>query len=297
MILEHDAKQCLTAILWDSVSEPEALCSNPAAWKSAAHMETAKGKFKGQGESGGEEWLGAPNRQVLMQRLKNGWPEGVQKIEQIATRELSAPASVRRRRIRGDHGDELDMQAVWRGDLTRAWSRTRRANRVGPRVINIIIDLGANAGTSSKQLFWRGASALRLAQLLTESGYNVALYGAIGIRRADSSGKLNAAQLVEIKSTDSPLDMDKLAALTAMAGFFRTSMFAGIVYAADQHNNNDVDWGLGSAEPENIAKAVKLLPIPQDVIIQRNVLSEEAANKWIDEALLQIDKPQLKEAA
>lgn len=293
MILEHDPKGKFTAILWDSVAEPEALAANESAWKDSGHAAKSKQLF--QRAEGGQDWLGAPNIPELQRRLQNGWPEGVEKIEQIATRELSAPASVRRRRVRGDAGDEIDMQAVWRGDLNRAWTRTRRANRVGPRVVTIVIDLCANAGVTSDKLFWRGASALRLAQLLTESGYAVALYGGFGGSRSDATGKLTIGQLVEIKSQDSPLDMDKLAALTAMAGFFRTSLFAGIHYACDQYGQ-DTDWGLGKPSPEHLAAAVKLLPVPQNVIIQKAVLNEQAANDWIDEALKQIEEPMLEAA-
>jgi hypothetical protein len=36
--------------------------------------------------------------------------------------------------------------------------------------------------------------------------------------------------------------------------------------------------------------------VPQNVIIQRNVLNEQAANDWIDEALKQIDTPMLEAA-
>lgn len=291
MILEN--KGNFTAILWDSVAEPEALAANASAWKNASHASQAQRVFTR--DVGGEEWLGAPSVAELQRRLKNGWADGVAKIEKIATRELSAPASVRRRKTRSDQGDELDMQAVWRGDLNRAWSRTRRANKVGCRTVSIVIDLCASAGVSSSRLFWRGASALRLAQLLTESGYAVALFGAFGGKRTDSTGKLNLAQLVEIKSEDSPLDMDKLAALTAMAGFFRTSLFAGIHYAADQFGH-EADDGLGVPAPEHIKTAVSMLPIPQNVIIQRNVLDEKAANDWIDEALKQIESPLLEAA-
>ena len=294
MILEHDPKGKFTAILWDSVAEPEALSANDSAWKDQSHANEAKKLFKRVSEEP-QRWLGAASVAELQTRLKNGWKEGVEKIEKIATRELAAPASVRRRRIRSDAGDELDMQAVWRGDLNRAWTRTRRANRVGTRSVTIVIDLCASANVSSDRLFWRGASALRLAQLLTESGYSVALYGGFGGTRCDSSGKLAIGQLVEIKSQDAPLDMDKLAALTAMAGFFRTSLFTGIHYACDQIGN-ETDYGLGTPGPEHLVTAVKMLPIPQNAIIQKNVLSEEAANNWIDEALKQIEEPMLEAA-
>ena len=145
MILEHNPKDKFTAILWESVTEPTALTANLDKWKNQANRAEALTHTQSKA-NGRDDWLGAPNVTELQNRLERGWADGVKRIEQIATRELSAPASVRRRRVRGDAGDELDMQAVWRGDLNRAWSRTRRANRVGSRTVSSVIDLAAHAG-------------------------------------------------------------------------------------------------------------------------------------------------------
>jgi hypothetical protein len=167
------------------------------------------------------------------------------------------------------------------------------------RSVSIIIDLGASAGTSSSELFWRGASALRLADQLVTAGYNVAIYGAATSIGAASSKSLNSVQFVEIKAEDSPFDIDKLAALTAMPGFFRTSLFAGIVYSADRIDD-DVDYAFGSADlkGKHIPAAVKMLPsIPQSAIIQPyDVLTKERAEAWLAEAIQQIEAPMLEAA-
>ena len=294
MIHKHDAKSNVTAILWDSVAEPEQIANTPSEWSSEARRKTAADFLK-RGSGDQQSWLGAPSVEVLKERLQKGWAEGVEKLEQLATKELASPLSVRRRRFKSDQGDELDMQAVWRGDLSRSWTRTRRQNRVGSRSVSIIINIGDNCGVDSTKLFWRGASALKVAEQLSQAGYNVALYGVSACQGIDSSGKQKLAQFVEIKSEDAPMDMDKLAALTAMSGFFRTSLFTGICFAASKAGK-DADDGLGRNWHEGIEQCIKTLPIPQNAIIQEPVLSKDAAEQWIDKVLQQIETPQLEAA-
>lgn len=295
MIYEYDPKSKTSVILWESVAEPH---PDRLTFKRESNRSNAKRNFAYKADDN-QRWYGAASVEELQQRLKTGWAEGVKKLEAIAIKELDAPLSVRRRRIRADQGDEVDMQAVWRGDLSRAWSKTRRANRTGVRSLSIIIDLGASAGTSANQLFWRGASALRLADQLLTAGYNVAIYGAATAIGAAASKSLNAVQFVEIKAEDAPFDMDKLAALTAMPGFFRTSLFTGINYSADRIDD-DTDYGYGSSDQsgKHIPAALKMLPsVPQNAIIQpHNVLNKEAAEAWLAQAIEQIEAPMLEAA-
>lgn len=295
MIYEYDSKSKTSVILWESVAEPH---PDRLTFKRDSNRAKAQRSFSYQADDN-QKWYGAASVEELQQRLTKGWAEGVKKLEAIAIKELDAPLSVRRRRIRADQGDEVDMQAVWRGDLSRAWTKTRRANRTGVRSLSIIIDLGASAVTSSEKLFWRGASALRLADQLLTAGYSVAIYGAATAIGAAETKKLNAIQFVEIKAEDAPFDMDKLAALTAMPGFFRTSLFAGINYSADRIDD-DTDYGYGQADPEgkHIPIALKMLPsIPQNAIIQPpSVLNKEAAEAWLAQAIEQIEAPMLEAA-
>lgn len=288
MIYEH--KNNLTTILWDSVNEPEALLKGE--WKVEANKTEATEKWTRKSE---RSWLGVSSVSELRSVLKNGYPAGVAKLEQITVGELPAPQDIRRRRVRSDQGDELDMQAVYRGDLSRAWSRTKRQSRNSVRSVSIVIDLCGNASVTSDQLFWRGAAGLRLANELTNAGYSVAVYGAAGAVRIDSTGDHRLAQFVEIKAEDSPLDMDRLASLTCLAGFFRTSLFTGIIWAADKVGKR-VDYGLGQSTNEALAEGIKALPIPQDAIIQPQVKNKAQAEAWLKSVLEQIANPELQAA-
>jgi len=171
----YDHKGTLTTILWDSVNEPEALLKGD--WKVDGNKSSAEEHWKRKSE---HSWLGVSSVAELRSVLQKGYPAGVAKLEQITVGDLPEPQDIRRRRVRSDQGDELDMQAVYRGDLSRAWSRTKRQSRTSVRSVSIVIDLCGNANITSDQLFWRGAAGLRLANELTNAGYSVAIDGAAG---------------------------------------------------------------------------------------------------------------------
>jgi hypothetical protein len=287
-------KKRLHVAVWDSLNEPMEIATG-SEWKHEGNQQNARSLTTGD-TGQGHYWYGAPDRATLDKRLAEGWPEGSERLLKLAAPEAHS-TSIRRRRERADQGSEIDMQAVWRGDLSRAWTRQRRRSVNAPRNVAIIIDLCANAGVGADELFWRGASALRVAQSLTDAGYQVAIYGAEGGKNNDQRGTVDAVQFVEIKAQDQPLDIDKLAALTAMPGYFRTRLFAGIVRLCDLAGK-EVSGGYGQAAPELLNDALKLVPqIPATAILQdASVLCERSAAKWIEKAMQQIEGP-VKQAA
>jgi hypothetical protein len=280
----------MTTILWDSVTEPESTLKGD--WKLDNNKTSAEEHWKRKSD---KDWLGVRSVSELRSVLTKGYPEGVAKLEKITVGDLPAPQDIRRRRVRSDQGDELDMQAVYRGDLSRAWSRTKRQSRNSVRSVSIVIDLAGNANVTSDELFWRGAAGLRLASELTEAGYSVAIYGAAGAEEITTQGSNNVCQFVEIKAEDSPLDMDRLASLTCLSGFFRTSLFTGIYFAADKLGLQ-ASYGLGRSNNKLLAEGIKALPIPQEAIIQTAVKSKSSAEAWLKSVLEQIANPELKAA-
>lgn len=273
------------AILWDSVTEPERLASTMKLEENRkAVADYAAGKHSGSDPG---KWLGASSPAELDDRLIKGWPEGVSKLEQLATREIH-PVSLRRRRVRGDQGDEVDMQAVYRGDLSRAWIKTRRQSRPGTnRSITIICNLGDSFSVTADKLFWRGAAVLKLTDALTSSGYSVSLYGAVTSAECSADQKVSAAQFVEIKAADSPLDLSQLAALTAMPGWFRTRGFAGITAACDLVGQRP-EYGLGHPDHAAIPAFAEMLGIT-GAIVQPKVNDKESAEAWIDAVMAQLE--------
>lgn len=292
-VIKRQGSKSRIAILWDSVTEPERIADTLKLDGNRSYAkQTAKGdRFRDQDNS---EWLGCTVDQ-LNERLTRGWPEGVEKLQQIATREIN-PVSIRRRRVRGDQGDELDMQAVYRGDLSRAWTRTRRQSRAGAsRTVTLVCNLSDSAGITAETLYWRGAAVLKLADALTQAGYGVGIYGAVCTKNADEGDTVSACQFVEIKATDSPLDLSQLAAITAMPGWFRTRGFAGIITACDLAGTG-YSSGLGRPEHDSIPMYAAMVGLT-NCFIQPKVNSKDAAEEWIDSVMGQIETPELAEAA
>ena len=273
------------AFLWDSATEPG---KHAATLKreSQRALAYADGSYK---RGNHDLWFGASSLEEMQQRFDKGWPEGAERLQSIAVREIN-PTSVRRRRSRSDQGDEVDMQAIWRGDLSRAWTRTRRQARAGTnRSVTICVQLSDSCAVDATQLFWRGASALKLADALVAAGYNVTIVGAMGTRGGNEGRKkLEVSQFVEIKASDSPLDLSALAALTAMPAWMRTQGFAGIVAGCDQIDA-DHESGLGIPDSRVLKQGADLLGMT-GMIIQPVIRDQAAAEQWIDKVLEQIDE-------
>lgn len=282
-------KGSMKVICWDSVMEFNDKFKE-LEWKNPGNKARATKCIEGKEGGSGQKWYGAPTVTELYKRFREGWAEGSRRLSEIATRDIH-PVSIRRRRERAEFGDEVDMQSVYRGDLPRAWTRCRRRAGSGVRSVTIVVNLGANCTVDADQMFWRGAAALRLADALVGSGYSIAIVGAEACQRYDSDSNNVLAQFVEIKAEDQPLDLDKLAALTAMPGYFRTTLFGGICYAADL-NGREVDWGLGSDTCGELGNALKLTQYPQTAFVQPEINSRDSAEAWIDSVLNSIETPE-----
>jgi hypothetical protein len=290
--IRKDGGKHMVSIMWESVTEPAA-AAHLIKDERRRNRAVAFAEGKREGGDNPNRWYGAPSFAVLQERLTKGWSEGVERLMKIAIRDFDT-VSIRRRRYRTDQGDELDMQAVWRGDMSRAWTRTRRQSRAGGvRTVTIVCNLGGSASTDSSELFWRGASALRLADALTTAGYNVAIIGAEVGSDTGASKNAQLAQFIEIKAADQPLDLSALASITCMAGFFRTALFAGICIGCDMIDD-DASSGMGR-ECHDLAPHLEALGVA-NAIVQPRVNSEADAAAWIEAALKQIEQP-MAEAA
>lgn len=293
MRLDHKAKGPngpRVAIMWESLDEPAAEVQR--RMKGTDALKMVMQHVNGQSAvSKPERWFGAPSFAEYRNRLENGWPEGVERLLKLSAREVATAQDVRRRRVRGDQGDELDMQAVYRGDLSRAWTRTRRMSRVHQRNVNIICAVGDHANISAETLFWRGAAALRLAVALDAAGFNVGIYaGESGRQPGGFNGKkAEYAQFVEIKASDMPLDLSRLAALTCMSGYFRTSFFAGIAVAANEVGDT-VDQSFGWPNHEILGDCAEQIGLV-GCIVQPAINDEASATAWVDAMLVQVQEP------
>jgi hypothetical protein len=282
-----------TVILYDSVFEPNA--SPKFDSQANEHLFNSVTKRYSWDKEDSQRWFGADSQAQYEDRLAHGWGEGVDKLREIATKEIQ-PTSLRKKRVRGDQGDELDIHAVYRGDLSRAWTKSKRQNKLGGmRSIALVCNLSCNAGENASKLFYRGASVLKLAEALSEAGYSVSIYGGAGscdIGRNNSGVSL--AQFVEIKAEDHALDVSSLASLIAMPAYKRVQFHGGLVVESDLRGMECRD-GLGSNSTATMVEGIKKLPISENAFVQPEVNTKESAEAWIDSVMAQIEPKQFEE--
>ena len=280
-----------TVILYDSIFEPASVTKFNRS-KNKDIFTNVTDRY-GYSLSESRKWFGADSQKQYEDRLIHGWGDGVDKLREIATKEIQ-PTSLRKKRIRSDQGDELDIHAVYRGDLSRAWSKTKRQHKLGGmRSIALVCNLSCSADEDAKNLFFRGASVLKLTEALSEAGYSVAIYAATG-----SSGVgdgFNFVQVVEIKSEDHSLDVSSLASLIAMPAYKRVKLHGAMLEECDRRDV-DAHGGLGSNNSRLIAEQIKNLPISENAFIQPEVNSKESAERWIDSVMAQIEPQQFEGA-
>ncbi len=239
-----------------------------------------------EGHFRGEQWFGVKGgAKGVADIVAHGWPDGVERME----KNLSATVPVvitgiKRRRVRGDSGDIIDMQRVYRGELDTAWERTQRnAGAGGKSTVSMYVDIGANSNIKAGQLFWRGAAALSVADALTAGGYSVEIVAGMYDMAPEVSPRtgINFWHTVTVKQAAQPLDKNALAAVLCCSGYMRTVVFTGICAVPGR-----VDAGLGVCQPRNASD------LNADITGAEKVRDQASAQAWIDATLARYINPQ-----
>lgn len=228
-----------------------------------------------------QRWTGCESAEQFAERIKQGWVDGADRLMQLPIKEVE-PTSIRRIRYRGEQGDDLDIHRVLRGDLDTAWEYRKRGCRssVG-RHITIVCNIAANCSVDADRLFWRGASALRLAETLESAGYSVRLVAGMGATGIDSKGNVDNGYLFEIKSPEQPVDVANLAAVVCLPGYFRIIGFGAKVWACNT-NGLVASGGLGYSNQEPLERAVaEWFPNDYCIVQSGDVLDQKNAEAWI----------------
>lgn len=279
---KHNGTPCVLTH-YSSVSEMEHDVHR-AMFRSA---NTHKQALVEQGKlGGGVSWYGIEGGVDAVKRtLIEGYQDGatmVDKLYDAIAPSLPRAVDFRRKPIRGDQGDTLDIHAVNRGDLAKAWTRTTRKANTGTGLVRIAVDICGNAYVTAEQLKWRGVAALALARAMVKAGYSVEIVAGQSGKGAFSSSDAIGTITVTVKPRYTPLDTATLAATVCLPGFFRYLGFLSIIRQADDIGS-DVRGGLGRA-----VKLESALPVPEkiaQVIVPETIDNEQRAVAWIKEAL------------
>lgn len=201
------------------------------------NLETAQEFRKNYRENyrtSGRQWYGMDtnNPGDVIDAIHHGYRPGLDSIRECSGQfGTFAIKSVKRRRIRGDQGDDLDIARVYSGHLDSAWSRTRRESNgfVYGKEVKIVVDIGANCHVKADRMKWRGAYAAALADAYVQAGYRVELYAYWCLQKLDRDGTVSAEFILKICDSAEPFDLEKLANTICFPGFFRTLGFESIL--------------------------------------------------------------------
>jgi hypothetical protein len=212
-----------------------------------------------------------------------GYPEGGRRIAAMTdSLQASLPPAlgIKRKKRRADSGDEYDVHAAMRGAHDRAWVQSHKEIRHGLGIVRIIVDICSDGGTSADNLQWRGVAGTTLCTMLRQAGYSVEMVAAMGTQ--NSFGRETLLWTCVVNSRHGSTDIDSLAAVFALPGFFRTYGFAGVIRAAD-NARRDVHSGLGKSVP--VSNIYEPRGDCIEFIVPTDVLNEDKAREWINDSI------------
>jgi len=193
----------------------------------------------------------------VLRLMNDGWPEGRDRLNELRSQITNIeliPRDRRRKPTRSNIGDTLDINAVYSGRFDIAWRVAKRQTTQGPQRIDICANMIAVWYDHSDVLFWRGAAAITLADLLEQAGYMVRLVVNFGGEPSiiDNENYKAISCRITIKDHGMPLDITSTSSVI-LPGFFRA---LGLAWA----NNHSPHYltsgvmrvGTGKVEPDEI---------------------------------------------
>lgn len=215
-----------------------------------------------------------------------GWPEGAERARKLADdvgTEVPPAQSTRRRRIVGKEGTDPIVEAWLDRDLDHLWERRHKVTAQGHKIIQIALGWGGNAHMTGDSLFWAGAAALVLTEMLEAAGYGVEVhaYSYIGVGWGQAHGGAMLTDCV-VKPSDQPISADTFAGVIAHAGSWRSYGLLRIGHAP---------WNFGSSlgrcyDIDSVATPlVEAGIIPEIEILLPNLYSREKALEAIRRGL------------
>lgn len=225
------------------------------------------------------QWFGLRGgRKEVEKTLITGWPDGVKLMNEcLQTVDIPTAPSVRRKRRRGDSGNELDIHRVLSGRMDRAWLRTvKDAGARGNRNVTIAVRYDAGGSTTAKEAVWRGVAAMAIAKAATMSGRNVRIIAVDSTSRAfpnATDGVTCSAHAVCIKQYTQQIADEILSSVVALIGTYRVYGFRAIL--SSERNGWQGIGGMHEFDMQMLkdeAGAEDFIFVPSDVLSREQAL-------------------------
>lgn len=238
----------------------------------------------------GPVWLGPARTATAARELfRKGWPEGVERLRQMRANSLSTAQSVKRVRCRSDQGDELDIHRIWSGRFDTAWSATKVGKRTHTRHVHILATTQAACAIDQEQVYWRGAAATRLADVLEDAGYSVAITG-LTVAGATNVDYDKVTFAYPVKGYDQPLSLANIAvALCCVAwhrvlGFTAFASIPGQTHSYYGMNHDHVIEALIEDYAKHQLSGEHVIKLPS------NMWAEGKATEWLNSQIAAINQ-------
>ena len=207
-------------------------------------------------------------------------------VEEVyATCNLPEPTDVRRQQVWAEDGDELDYDKLMSGEIESMWRTTKKNGKGFNPQATLMVSWGGNCNVDADALFWSGAVAIILSDLLEDAGYRTEIVGAMG--GLQQSGEYTCSSVC-VKELDEPLRTDAVAGALCSAGVFRTVGFKAIL-AAD----TEIGFTLGknvSLEQMPEGMVNEATPFADNMFVIRQCLTKEDAIAEVQRVCDELDK-------
>jgi hypothetical protein len=249
-------------------------------------VEKAATQSPGSSRTADGRWVSTPMPHTMRQWKQlyvRGWEWGTKILKAQTAHLLAGEAEdLRRKPVRAEFGDELDIHRVYRGQLDTAWSTKKPKFCPRAKQITLWLDVNAMGSVGSEEYIWRGAAVLALARSLEKAGYQVAisLYETIGDLYV---GKGHTHCCVQIKKHGERINWDKAALLMCHPNTLRTAFFGWELSMPARARG-----GMGY-----VVQKDPVLFKEGDIKCGAYIIGEKKAREWLDEQM----KPFLPQTA
>lgn len=176
----------------------------------AASIVSYSGSCGGHSK-GSEGFYGTSSFAEASKLAREGWPQGVERVQKIRAKIATAVQSLVSRRAESIgydvFGEYVDVGRFLTGEPECFGVRVSD-NSISNRVVRVNVNIGVSGSVSHSAIFSRGAVAIAAIDVIESSGVRVEVYGVHGSVKCDGS-KLHETHVL-LKSANQPLDIDRL---------------------------------------------------------------------------------------
>ena len=200
--------------------------------------------------------------------------------------------STKKVRVRRDFGDELDIHAIYTGQLDKAWSSMVRCpSEIEAPLVTLLINIGGLWSASVTDSLWRAAATLKIVDDLTKSGKSVkVIAGGISSNAIIGDSRPQTTSIV-VKNYNEQISVERLAAMTHL-GFYRTFCFG-----AKCAGKGRLSGGLGQTMDYSEESGMIPANIKQEIdegktkiVIVGKIMSGSGAVREIEKAKKQLER-------